>query len=187
MGKRKARRQEGVRRSVSLSSASEQKSRANIEVEPTNLSQLVREVLKDMGDPNARAPEVKARAIELFPAWKKDIEGASYWSSYVTQSRNKVAEELGIARVVKTGGGGTPNRGTLAFSDYENANEFVKKFCDGDTSKALELLDWIAGKNSTRLRVAMKAWSELVESVGSPEAALKALETLSTTGGVITR
>ena len=167
--------------------ASQENRIATLEVEPSSLSELVRLVLKRIGDPNAKAPEVKRKALEWFPTWKKEIAGAKHWSSFVTQNRDRVAEELGIERRVMTGGGGSPSRGTLAFSDYEAASELVSRFCDDDLERASELLDFIYGKNTTRLRVALMAWRELVESVGSPEAAMKALEAMSKTGGVINR
>ena len=57
----------------------------------------------------------------------------------------------------------------------------------GGADKAKEILEFLANSDITRLRKAVKAWSDLVESVGSPEAALKAIEAIKSTGGVITR
>ena len=155
--------------------------------QPANLSHLVRIVFKRMGDPNAKAAEVKRLAIEWYPQWKKQIEAAKFWSSYVTQNRDKAAEELGVNRVVLTGGGGSQSSGTLSFKDYESAGAFVETFCDGDVEKAQKLVDFLYGKNITRIRTGLKAWCDLVQSVGSPEAALKALEAMKSVGGVIDR
>jgi len=102
----------------------------------THLTEVIRFTLKRLGDPNAKAADVKAKALEWFPEWSQQIKVCKNWSPYVTQNRNRVAEELGVERKVQTGGGGTPQRGTLTFSDYEiksakAAGQAIKRIVEG--------------------------------------------------------
>jgi hypothetical protein len=130
---------------------------------------------------------VKALGIKLFPAWKGRIEKATNWSAYVTQNRDQVAEELGVQRRPITGGGGSPPHGTLSFRDYEAASEFVTEFCDGDMARARKFVTFLERQNITRVRTGLTAWCDLVASLGSADAASKALETMKKNGGVLPR
>lgn len=149
---------------------------------PRSISEVIRETLKALESPDAKAAEVKRVALERFPSWKDAIEGEKNWSAYVAQNRGKAADEMGIDRSARRG---SPPPGTLAFEDYEAARKFVEG-CGG-VEQAEEILEFLATSNITTLRKAVKAWSDLVESVGSPGAALKALEAMKGTGGVVAR
>ena len=136
-----------------------------VAVSPTSLSGIVRETMKDLGDPNAKAKVVKARAIELHPNWRKEIEANKHWSSLVTQNREKAAEEMGEERLIQTGGGG---RGTpLTLDDFSVAKTFAEEYCGGDMALAAEIVEWLKKANLTRVAKALKVWSDLTNRLGS--------------------
>jgi hypothetical protein len=140
------------------------------EWQPSNLSELIREVMKRHGDPDAKARLVKLKAIEMFPSWRDRIEGESNWSAYVTQARDRVAEELGVSRRARSG--------ALTMDEFEQAREFAEEWCDGDMELAQQIVEWLADRNVLRLRKALDAWGELIEKVGSVEAAQSAIDTM---------
>lgn len=138
---------------------------------PASLSEVIREGLKKLGDPDAKASEVRKAVLEMFPSMRKAVEGQKNWNSYVTQNRDKAAEEMSVDRKRRSGS-------RLSYADYQAGQKLVEEFGGGKVEKAIELLDVLAERDIDRLRKAVDAWGSLVESAGSSETALNVLETM---------
>lgn len=156
---------------------------------PASLSQAIRAGLSSLGDPDAPAANVRKAVIELYPEMKERVESQKHWNSYVTQNRDRAAEEMGIAR---------PKRRreekilalrqedacSMQYADYQAGREFVDEMLDGDVEKAERLLSTLESRDIVELRASIKAWLSLVDSAGSSERAQRVLETMRGSGAI---
>ena len=63
-----------------------------------SLSEAIREALKTLGDPDAPASKVKEIVLTSHPALAWMTENERNWNSYVSQNRDKAAEEMAVER-----------------------------------------------------------------------------------------
>lgn len=158
---------------------------------PGSLSQAIRAGLRSLGDADAPADAVRRAVIDLFPDLKERVESEKHWNAYVTQNRDKAAEEMGMARrkrlreerleAVRR----QEQPQTLTYADYQAGREFVDGMFGGDTDKAERLLQVLEGRDINELKAAIQGWLGLVESAGSSERAQRVLETMKGSGAIL--
>lgn len=159
---------------------------------PSTIGEAIRAAIKELGDPDANAYEIRKTVLRMFPGlFDQRIANDRNWNTYVSQNRDRAAEEMGIARrkrprprrVTEEAAHASPKE-QLDYAAYQAARDFIARFTDGDGKKAKSLLDMLSEQDLGQLRVAVDAWLRLVESAGSAETAEKVLATLKEEGSI---
>ena len=149
-----------------------------------SLSEAIRAALKKLGDPDAPASEVKDIVVASHPSLLSMIDNERNWNSYVSQNRDKAAEEMGLERSVGEEESRLRQSSAITYADYQTAQEFIDTFRAGDAEQAKLLLDWLTEKGVDRIRQSVDAWLSLVQSAGSVEIAQRVLSTMKERGTI---